>query len=490
MPTRPIQSPSEPPRLDPIPDLPAPPRVLLDAAQVDRIQNLIRQLQQAREMDMGFVNLIHRFAFAPLSALGAASVHLQAAPDQKAFEPFTELVRLGPRALPALLEALDSATPTRLQITAAMWMQYRRELPHNRGNEREQQILATLPPLDDSQSLSGRPNATPPYVLTVGDVCFAAIGQIVGRRYMPVRYQPTAGYVINSPTHDPVLSQAVRALWSNSDPTRYLWDSLRRDYASRRTDFQSAATTRLLFYFPKQTVPLVAQRLSRLQLQATRSPKELFGPSPASDQRFHQREEANGVDTQEFLRAVSWCKRPAVRAQIRAAWRRASDPFLLWWALLPGLEPSDWPMVRDKLGAILDQLPRQEDGHDMGFHTLLNLRRFGGEKARPLFRRYLTGASAQRCYTVCEILARTDGRWDREFLWPMLRDRRPYDGESHPVLAKADEPRIPVRVCDQAAWAISQNRQNLRFELVGTTRQLDGQIALLRQQLSRRDHRQ
>ena len=44
-------------------------------------------------------------------------------------------------------------------------------------------------------------------------MCFVAVGQIVGRGYAAVRYQPTACIVINSPTHDAKLRSDVRAAW-------------------------------------------------------------------------------------------------------------------------------------------------------------------------------------------------------------------------------------------------------------------------------------
>jgi len=42
------------------------------------------------------------------------------------------------------------------------------------------------------------------YTVKVGDVCYAIIGQIVNRSLMAVRYQPSAGLVINSPIEMPL----------------------------------------------------------------------------------------------------------------------------------------------------------------------------------------------------------------------------------------------------------------------------------------------
>jgi hypothetical protein len=137
------------------------------------------------------------------------------------------------------------------------------------------------------------------------------------------------------------------------------------------------------------------------------------------------------------------------------------------------------------LGAILRRQPREENGwHRTGYDTLLALRQFGGEKARPLYREYLRGSRAQRCFSVCEALKETRGEWDQEFLWPMLSDKRPSKGYSHPVKRNADEPRRTIRVCDAAAEKISLHRKDVKFVMVGTEQELDHQIRQMRKRLT------
>src|SRR5262249_31711401 len=99
-------------------------------------------------------------------------------------------------------------------------------------------------------------------------------------------------------------------------------------------------------------------------------------------------------------------------------------------------------------------------------------------------REYLKGASAQRCFSVCEALEETKGEWDRAFLWPMLSDKRPADGYTHSVKPHADEPRLPIRVCDEAAEKISLHRKDVVFRMEGTKLDLDRQIRRIRKQLT------
>src|SRR5262249_21288700 len=117
------------------------------------------------------------------------------------------------------------------------------------------------------------------YTVKVGDVCFVAIGQIVGRAYGAVRYQPTACIVLNSPAHDPKLCAEVRSIWNAKNPRDKLFDSLLADYATEgvfngksldgwgtASHFQCGAALRLLYYFATEASPLVAGRLDKLDV--------------------------------------------------------------------------------------------------------------------------------------------------------------------------------------------------------------------------------
>src|SRR5581483_10071577 len=156
------------------------------------------------------------------------------------------------------------------------------------------------------------------YTAKVGDVCFVAIGQIVGRRYQAVRYQPTACIVLNCPTQNPKLCADVRAIWRSKDPRSKLFNSLRTDYATEGifngksldgwdlgNQFQCRAALRLLYYFGKEATPLLVDRLSKLDLRKDR------------DLDMYMRQcVANGVRADEFIKAVAWSKEPAIVAAL------------------------------------------------------------------------------------------------------------------------------------------------------------------------------
>ena len=312
------------------------------------------------------------------------------------------MVTLGPDALPFLLDALDDQAPTKITIKqeglfGAMW--HAAELPLNPVNPAEQATYKARreKPRDKEDPVKS-------YTVKVGDVCFVAIGQIVGRAYQAVRYQPSACVVLNSPTHDPKLCAEVRAMWKAKDSRRKLFDSLRADYATEGVfngesldgwgvgiDLQCRAALRLLFFFEKEAAPLVASRLAKLDV---RKDKELDS--------FMRRCAANGVQADEFIKAVAWSKNRLIREALTGVFKRAEnvDEML---AALPAIEDKD--LIRGRLEPRVAALPADEDGpYGEGFHLLVALGQRTPKTARPVFERYLRDASAQRCHTVCLVL--------------------------------------------------------------------------------------
>src|ERR1700722_1631023 len=131
----------------------------------------------------------------------------------------SELVRRGPTALPELIEHLDDNRPTKLEVgnkpsgrqvgvDAFMFMyfsdEYDPRVPHWFS---EEEWKSGPRPME--KSFAGR------YTVKVGDVCYVLIGQIVNRRLLAVRYQPSAGLVVNSPIEAPVLVEKVRNDWAH-----------------------------------------------------------------------------------------------------------------------------------------------------------------------------------------------------------------------------------------------------------------------------------
>ncbi len=177
-----------------------------------------------------------------------------------------ELVRRGLSALPELIKHVDDTRPTKLkvgnddsggsshQVGVDFFMfsyfsdEYEPRLlhwPDEKERKRSRQM---------EKSFQGR------YTVKVGDVCYVLIGQIVNRHLLAVRYQPSAGLVVNSPIEAAALAEKVRSEWGNGD-AETLRASLLSDIratnrpkrisrAAYTTRFINPALERLRLYFP------------------------------------------------------------------------------------------------------------------------------------------------------------------------------------------------------------------------------------------------
>src|SRR5262249_14316177 len=126
-----------------------------------------------------------------------------------------EIVALGVDALPSLIAHLDDKRPTKVVFEADVPGQIVQILlqadeydPRYRQRDRQppgvNQIDPTRPPFRSVKSPT----------VSVGDLCFVAIGQIVNRNLSVVRYQPSGCIVINSPGTTRALGEAVKKDWA------------------------------------------------------------------------------------------------------------------------------------------------------------------------------------------------------------------------------------------------------------------------------------
>jgi len=455
-------------------------------AEAEEIKRDIKNLVRIESPDFGLSSTMSASAFAPIA--GSESHRggfLLTNHRVNTTEAVHKLVEFGPKALPYLLASLDYKTPTKLVIDQAnsifTVMYFSNEMPGNPTNTLEQTAIASLPNRD------WKGETMTHYTVKVGDVCFAIIGQIVGRTYLAVRYQPTAIVIINSTASDTLLTKEVRSVWSSTNATQRLLDSLLFDYSTEgvfnghsldgwsiASDFQSQAAMRLLYYFPEETAHLIAERLSSF---------DVLKPTGGIT-NYIQREVANHVRTEDFLKAVSWSAAPAVRREVLRIFKETDDPELLL-AALPGIDPKESDLISRRLSNFIAALPADEPGpYGGGYNLLTALGDKLGKLAKPTFIEYLKEPSLQRWRTMSHVLRKTRSEWAAELLFPALTDKRQF-GWTYAVVRDQNEPRLPIRVCDEAAETISHSRPVLKFRMEGQHEELDRQIDIMRRLLSK-----
>jgi hypothetical protein len=177
---------------------------------------------------------------------------------EREFDPaMVNLVRLGIRALPTLLAHLRDTRETKIVYDngksglGAVWFsdeyQDRHSVP---------EIMHTVSHMDD-QYIPGQK-----YTFRVGDLCYAAIGQIVNRCLFPMRYQPRASAVINSPVQVGAFADAVKTDWEGLTPEIHR-EQLKQDAYDMYSELSTAAVERLLFFYPDDGKAVAIRLLGR-----------------------------------------------------------------------------------------------------------------------------------------------------------------------------------------------------------------------------------
>jgi hypothetical protein len=459
-------------RLGQEPDLKLRPRPPLTDAQARHLKDLISALAAVDDPNLGSSDMFRWDGFGPLcdeDRIEGVRISIDRYMENS---PLEELVAAGPDALPFLLDALDDQRPTKLvinQVAIGGGAPFPADLPTNPVNPFEKAVHIEHPrnPMVDNGARS--------YTVKIGDICFVAIGRIVGRRYVAFGYFPLTG----STSSDPKLCAEVRAIWKSPEPWQRLLDSLCADYSTvgifngrtldgwdEGNDFQCRAALRMLFYYPRETAALLARRLDGLDVG-----------SDADLEAFKRRCVANHVRSDEFIEAVAWSSDPNILGALTGVFRRTGDVDSLLTAL-PGVD--DKELIRKRLEEQVIALPADDAGpFGRGFYILRALLHRVPEAARAEFDRYLENRSADRCHTVCVALRGEKITWDVDVLLPMLSDTRTF-GWNYAVVAGQNWPRLPIRICDEAGVTINQNHPALKFTQAGDYADLDRQVAALR----------
>ncbi|HEX4793448.1 MAG TPA: hypothetical protein VH370_06630 [Humisphaera sp.] len=165
------------------------------------------------------------------------------------------LVAAGLKSLPHLIAHLSDQRKTRIVVEHSGGfggMFWSGEYDRGRVEGMPQSTTVREQPAD---------NARPPsrHVVTVGDLCWVAVGQIVNREFLPVRYVPTAITVINSPTTFPELAAATAKEWADLTPERHR-QSLLFDFDNGSGE---EAILRLAYYYPEAVESIALDRLAR-----------------------------------------------------------------------------------------------------------------------------------------------------------------------------------------------------------------------------------
>ncbi len=439
-----------------------------------QVAELIDSLAEIENPDYGFAPFMSGAQFAPVSdssSFGPGIIMINH--GLKTDESLRRLVALGPKALPQLLNRLSDETPTRLVMRhgggfGGQW--YGREVALNLAGKAEREAWTRL---RESAPKDRFEEDVRTHQITIGDVCFVIIGQIVNRGYQSARYQPTACRVINSPTHDPLIADIVRGIWTSEAPAQQLLDSLLIDLNTKDTiHLQCGAAMRLLYYFPDQTAELIAARITGFDLR-----------EPTEDNDWRMIYEKNGLRTADFIKAVRASSHPAIIEALLHVVRQTDDPDNLHAAVTAGVVERAPDLVFDRMKQVVSTPPPPDQGPFSAEHnTLRAAAAYFPEKSRELFEIYRSYNSPAALRTTIHALDEPADRrdWMTAFLATLLDDKTDTGWEYGP-----DFDRQPIRICDEAAKVLADNYLDaVRFEYEKKPAHLDEQIEKIKRVIS------
>lgn len=167
----------------------------------------------------------------------------------------SELAHLGVRAMPSLISHLKDARETRDTRQAGPCLMWH----DNRYYRRYRDPRTALPNVNSNRFAGAHIKS---YTMRIGDVCFEAIGHIVGRPLGVVCPIPTACIVVNSPVETPEIADAVKREWSGltvSDHKRELEQEAYDPFIYA----EPYVIEQLMEYYPADGERLIVRLLSR-----------------------------------------------------------------------------------------------------------------------------------------------------------------------------------------------------------------------------------
>lgn len=217
---------------------------------------LINKLVEVSELGYGYSSRFSGRQFLPQADSGQVNTLVLGTKGPTKSGTLEAIVRQGAKAVPSLLKHLDDKRETKIKpFKGMMWTSFADEYDFNRRVRKE-------PPKGVNRDFRLGDHKPSSHTITVGDLCYVALGQIVNRNFYATRHQPTGGLVVSSPTHSKRLCAVARGDWQGLTEKKHrellIQDFVKPDNRERRI----GAYWRMAFYYPNAVEALVLKQLS------------------------------------------------------------------------------------------------------------------------------------------------------------------------------------------------------------------------------------
>ncbi len=222
----------------------------------DEVAELIEKLVEVTEPGFGYSGYFSGSEFLPYNDTEQMGTLVLGATKRSRSDALRKIVGKGVAAVPTLLKHMSDKRKIKMKpLSGMMWMNFSDEYDFNR-------VTRKKTPEGVNRDAFGEKHPSS-HSVTVGDLCFVALGQIVNRRFSATRYQPTGGLIVNSPTYSKRLRDVIQNDWKELTVEKHkrllIEDFKQPDYEDRRT----GAYLRLAFYYPDTVEPLILEELGK-----------------------------------------------------------------------------------------------------------------------------------------------------------------------------------------------------------------------------------
>ena len=440
----------------------------LTADEQAEIRQMIRSLASINDDQENWTYFLQNRAFRPLDETCESESVVTSSPFARSSLEFKRLIELGPDALPFLLESLDNKSPTAFVIKnpgfcAVAHVHHIGGNPVNRSESRRIERRHHDETTGDESTNS--------HVVTIGDICFVIIGQIVGRDYRIMNNLPQCYIEIASPTTSERIRRQVREIWSSDHSSQKLIDSLLLDLATEivhsemgyqgKSSWQCAAAQRLLYYFPQESAGLLADRLRKFDVDRECTARFSGG---------------------SFVEATALSDHPQIKTVMREIFERATSPHFIV-ASMKSVSRNDREFMARRMKRLIEDLSGENaDPRGHCYKLLVGLCQYADPEAKEVFQQYLADRSVQHSRLACLAVRKVqtelakEMEWTKELITPLLDDRReaPWDSNPQSYAGRGSE---PMRICDEAAETIASGDKRHWFNSQDTTAERDARIA-------------
>jgi ankyrin repeat protein len=223
------------------------------------IPALIDKLTEVAYGDIGYSQSVSGSIFLPLDRQGQVATALLFQGPISSSESMRDLVKQGAAAVPELLKHLDDLRPTKVTVTHEGPVGFMSISTSNiRGGRRP---VPPGPEDEEDPYVPVEADSLNRYTLTVGDLCYVALGQIVNRDYFAVGYMPTAIVFVTASSHSAERRAEVRREWRGLTPEKHKASLVKDFFESPSTDARIGACKRLAYYYPEVLESLAPEML-------------------------------------------------------------------------------------------------------------------------------------------------------------------------------------------------------------------------------------